>query len=132
MRHRIIVLLSGLALSPMVLAADTLSSLAGSEWGFPGSQSNKAPYVQFRSGGRVSGFGGCNRFNGSYTQAKDKLRLGPLSATRMACSPQIMKQERDLFALLSRTRTAAATHLALILKDSTGAVLATLARRDWD
>jgi heat shock protein HslJ len=132
MRHRIIILLSGLALSPLALAADTLSSLAGSEWGFPGAQAKMAPYIQFRSGGRVSGFGGCNRFNGSYAQAKDKLRLGPLSATRMACSPQIMNQERDLFALLSLTRTVAATHLVLILKDNSGAVLATLARRDWD
>ena len=132
MRHGIIILLSGFAVIPMALAADALSSIAGSEWGFPGAQAKMAPYIQFRSGGRVSGFGGCNTFNGSYAHTQNRLRLGPLSATRMACSTQIMNQEKDLFALLNRTRRVAATHLVLILKDSAGAPLVTLVRRDAD
>ena len=132
MRHGIIILLSGFAVIPMALAADALSSIAGSEWGYPGTQDDRAPYIQFRSGGRVEGFGGCNRFNGSYAHTKDRLQIGPLATTRMACSPQIMEQERALFAMLKSTRGVAATHLVLILKDSAGAPLVTLVRRDAD
>ncbi|MBV8172518.1 MAG: META domain-containing protein [Candidatus Eremiobacteraeota bacterium] len=35
---------------------------------------------------RVSGFTGCNRFNGTYKQGGADLRLSPLVVTRMACA----------------------------------------------
>ena len=34
---------------------------------------------------RVEGFSGCNRFAGSYTLEGDRIRLGPLAGTMMAC-----------------------------------------------
>lgn len=37
--------------------------------------------------GRLQGFGGCNRLAGSYTVAGDRLELGALAGTMMACPP---------------------------------------------
>ncbi len=43
-----------------------------------------------------------------------------------------METERKILQLLEATRAAEATHKTLTLQDATGAVLATLQRRDWD
>lgn len=109
-------------------AADRLSSLAGSEWGF---EQGSDTYIQFAEKD-VSGFAGCNRFRGSYTFADGKLSFGPLANTRMACPPEQMETERKVLQLLEATKAADATHKTLILQDGTGATLATLNRRDWD
>jgi heat shock protein HslJ len=115
--------------APRAEAASTapLRDLAGSEWGFAGS---KTAFVQFGSGGKVSGFGGCNRFRGSYTFRDGALKIGPLMSTRMAC-PDIAAEAR-VMRILETAAKAEATHLKLILKDASGRMLAALARRDFD
>ncbi len=57
---------------------------------------------------RVSGYGGCNEFNGPYTQAGASLRFGPLASTRRAClEPASNTQETAYFqGLESTTRYA--------------------------
>ncbi len=50
------------------------------------------------SNGRISGSGGCNRFNGSYTTKGTQLKIGPLASTFKACEPPIMQQESRFFA----------------------------------
>ncbi|MEP6766543.1 MAG: META domain-containing protein [Gemmatimonadaceae bacterium] len=35
---------------------------------------------------QATGFGGCNRYNGKYTQHADSLKFGPLASTKMACA----------------------------------------------
>jgi heat shock protein HslJ len=104
-----------------------LRDLAGSEWGFPWS---KKAFVQFGSGGRVTGFGGCNRFRGTFSFRDGALKIGPLMSTRMAC-PDLAAEARVMRTLEAAAR-AEATHLRLVLKDGRGAILATLARRDFD
>jgi heat shock protein HslJ len=116
------------AASLTVSAADPLTSLAGSEWGFPDAGD---AYVQFKEKD-VSGFSGCNRFRGSFTFAAGTLTFGPLATTRMACPPGKMETERKVLQILEATKAAEASHKTLSLKDGTGAVLATLQRRDWD
>jgi heat shock protein HslJ len=72
-------------------AADT--SLVGPQWslvelnGRPAGTGagGRAATLEFIVGGRVAGFGGCNRIAGPYLLAGDSLRLGPLVMTRMAC-----------------------------------------------
>lgn len=55
--------------------------------------------------GRVTGSGGCNRYNGSYTTTGNQLKIGPLASTFKACEPQIMEQEsRYLKALQQAVR----------------------------
>ncbi len=43
--------------------------------------------------GAVSGSSGCNRYNGSFTQAGNALTFGPAAMTRKACAPQLMDIE---------------------------------------
>jgi heat shock protein HslJ len=50
--------------------------------------------------GKVSGSGGCNRFNGSYKTTGNQLKIGPLASTFKACEEGIMTQETRYFQAL--------------------------------
>lgn len=64
------------------------------------TQGGKAPYLELNSKKKSAyGFGGCNRFFGSYQSTDRTLELGALGATRMAC-PEGMDREQELFATL--------------------------------
>ena len=61
---------------------------------------DKAPYLELNSNkASAYGFGGCNRFFGSYETSGRTLTLGAMGATRMAC-PEGMEQEQELFTVL--------------------------------
>lgn len=110
-----------------ILALAALMSLAGSEWGVAGTDQ----FIQFRDG-RVAGHSGCNRYTGGYVQEGQTLKLGPMAATKMACAPERMEQEKAWFQMLDTVRGYEATHLVLKLKAADGKVIATLQRRDFD
>jgi heat shock protein HslJ len=48
---------------------------------------------------RVTGFGGCNNFSGTWLEEEDQLSIGPLMSTLMACDEAAY--ERDLLANLN-------------------------------
>ena len=129
------ILLITLALSACVKVAknvkaqSTLTSLAGSEWGPEGANSDDQ-FVAFKTGGEVIGYGGCNRFFGTYDQSGDALTFGPLASTKMACPN--LQQEQDFMQALQSAREIEATHMRLILKGEDGLPVLTLRRRDWD
>ncbi len=104
--------------------------LEGSEWGVVGEEGPKARYVSFAGSGRVFGFGGCNRFTGSYEQHDSHLTISPLAATRMACAPEVMAKETEFFDLLSKVRGVKVDHTLLLLLDESGADLKALSRRN--
>ncbi|UBF30306.1 META domain-containing protein (plasmid) [Kovacikia minuta CCNUW1] len=57
------------------------------------------------TGDRVTGSGGCNRFNGGYKTQGEQLSIGPLASTFKACEESIMTQEaRFLKALQAAQR----------------------------
>ena len=61
---------------------------------------DKAPYLELNSQkASAYGFGGCNRFFGSYETSGRSLTFGAMGATRMAC-PEGMDQEQELFTVL--------------------------------
>jgi heat shock protein HslJ len=65
--------------------------------------SDEAPYLELNSNkASAYGFGGCNRFFGSYQASGRSLTFGDLGATRMAC-PEGMDQEQRFFAALAST-----------------------------
>ena len=112
-----------------------LVGLSGSEWqvrGFPGKSTNAETWIAFKADGTVMGNGGCNQFNGGYSEASRSLRFSSIAATTMACPDPQMSVERDLFNALEATREMVATHLVLALFDDNGTLLATLTRRDGD
>ena len=66
------------------------AELAGSEWRPVEIGNLQVPpgaelFVRFAGEGKLEGHGGCNRFFGSYKIAVDRVEIGPLGATRMAC-----------------------------------------------
>lgn len=61
----------------------------------------KAPYVEFLPEGRVAGFGGCNRFGGSYKRDGATIEIGPLAASRMACVGEGMAIEDAFFKVFA-------------------------------
>lgn len=76
--------------------AETITGLAAA----PGVTST----LSFTGPDRVSGSAGCNRYSGPLAIADDALRLGPLVATRMACPPAPMGQERRFITALEQGR----------------------------
>lgn len=72
---------------------------------------------------RVSGSGGCNRFGGSFTVAAERLSLGALAATEMAC-PQGKAQEAAFFQQLGRVARHRIDGERLTLQDAGGRTLA--------
>ncbi len=52
------------------------------------------------SGDRISGNAGCNRISGFYRRTGDRVRIGPLMSTRMACPPDLMAQEVIVIRML--------------------------------
>ncbi|MDP1557025.1 MAG: META domain-containing protein, partial [Hyphomonas sp.] len=66
------------------------SPLGGGEWiitaiGGAAVTGETPPTISFGKDGRVSGFGGCNRFSGGYTQTGAKVSFTPIMMTMMAC-----------------------------------------------
>src|SRR5262245_63743564 len=53
---------------------------------------SQAPSVRFEAG-RLQGFGGCNRLAGPYAIEGDRVKLGPLAGTMMACPEPAMAVE---------------------------------------
>jgi heat shock protein HslJ len=83
--------------------------LVGSEWRLQdlggrdvinGSQATLA----FPEAGRVAGNSSCNRFFGSYTLMQDRIALGQLAGTRMACAPAVDEQETRYLDALQKAQ----------------------------
>jgi heat shock protein HslJ len=69
----------------------------------PAGAGGRQASVTFAEGGRVSGFGGCNRMTGAYEVSGERLRIGPMASTRMACDKG-MDLEQSHGAALEATR----------------------------
>jgi heat shock protein HslJ len=71
-------------------------------------------------GARASGSGGCNQFNGPYSQNGALLSFGPLASTRRACVDEAANRQETAYlrALESTTRfSATAEQLVLYAGD---------------
>lgn len=80
----------------------------------------RAAYLQFApDSGRVTGSGGCNRISGPFTRDGDRLQLGPIVSTRMACADGRLNQQEVEFlsALESTNRYAIAGDTLTLLRD---------------
>jgi putative lipoprotein len=72
---------------------------------------------------RVAGSSGCNRLAGGYTLDGDRLALGRMASTMMAC-PQGMEQERAFLDALATVERWRVTGQELTLVDARGEVVA--------
>lgn len=115
------------ALSTGALAHE--EGLEGSEWGVVGDPETGGRYISFAGQGRLFGFGGCNRLNGTYAQHDGQLTISEIATTRMACETEIMRREAEFIEMLGKVRGAKTDHTLLLLLDETGSDLRTLTRR---
>lgn len=95
-------------------AAGPGASLAGTDWVLTRLDGDPVPTdigitLSFAADGRVSGYGGCNRYFGGYEQSGgERLRIGPLASTKMLCpGPGSKLEDRYLGALDAVDRFAA-------------------------
>ena len=76
----------------------------------------------FGSDGKVSGNDGCNTYNGTYTIDGDKISIGPLATTRMACKQEVMDQATNYQNALANATTFSVGKGTLELRDANGAL----------
>ena len=84
------------------------ASLTGTYWKLkelngqpasPGADEKELHMVLTSDDSRVSGFSGCNRFMGGYSQDNKQIQFGPLAGTMMACMKG-MEQEQTFLKTL--------------------------------
>jgi heat shock protein HslJ len=79
---------------------------------------------------RATGSTGCNSFSGPYQLDGDRLRLGPLAMTRMACLDEALnRQEQDYVRALEATDRFAISNGQLVLYEDRRAVARFAAER---
>ena len=123
----------GLSLALPAAAA----GLAGSEWRPSQIADSPRPddsgmFLRFESDGRLAGHSGCNGFFGSYRLDGNKIEIGPLGATKMACEPAVMDREALFLKTLGMARTFQRDGTRLTLSDENGDPLAHFLQTDWD
>ena len=98
---------------------------------FPEYQGTREPHIVFRrEGERVSGFAGCNAMAGGYEAAGDRLRVGPLALTRMAClGADATSMETAFVRGLELTASYRIDGARLELRDAAGAARVRLEAR---
>ena len=79
---------------------------------------------------RMVGHGGCNRFFGTVSRTGDEIQIGPLGGTRMACTNEIMAQERRFLQALEEARSLVHEEKkkTLYMADANGANILTFRR----
>ena len=110
----------------MAVSAD----LSGGQWrpsaiNAEGIAAETRIYVAFSEDGKVTGFGGCNRFFGGYTVSGDSIKIGPLASTRKGC-PDTLNLEVEFFSALQSAETFKQDDNGLVLFGPGGANLAEL------
>jgi len=86
--------------------------------------SSSRPLTVRFEGGRISGFSGCNRFMGGYALDRDRVTIGPLAGSMMACGEQAMALEKAVQGGLAGAHRFAVAGDSLTLTADSGAVLA--------
>jgi uncharacterized membrane protein len=78
---------------------DPLALLLGRDWQV--DLGATPALMTFHPDGQLTGAGGCNRWFAAYRLTGEALNIGPAGATRMACAPDLMQQDSDLWARLA-------------------------------
>jgi len=89
----------------------------------PAPNQREAHFILQLAGNRVVGSGGCNRFTGGYETDGEKLTIGRLASTMMACA-QGMDTEQKFLAALQQAARAKISGQRMELLDVSGKVLA--------
>jgi len=122
------------ALAASAAGADP-AVLTGPEWVLfeldgRASLDEEPPSLTFLGDGRVSAYGGCNRFNGGVDLAEGEMRFpGPMAGTMMACPPERMTLEQDFINRLPDIRSYRQDGALLELSTGDGALVMRLRQK---
>ena len=83
----------------------------------------KRPVTLRLESGRLTGFAGCNNFSGSYQLAGDRLTIGPVASTQMACPEPGSSIENAFHAALAGTLRVEVDGDSLTTTAASGATL---------
>lgn len=118
----------------VLVYAPVSGELAGTSWKVTGvntgnavesSALTEALTLQFGTDGTVTGNGGCNQFNGPYTQDGTTISFGELSSTKKACADDVLTLEDQYFAALAASTELERSGDSLTLRDDAGAMQVT-------
>lgn len=109
----------------MVRQSDTATQpvLAGTTWqlqAIDGTKIGKPADLAIAADGRISGLGGCNRFAGQARIDGDKITIGDVAATMMACEQPLMDIEGRYFEAFRKVAAFRIENGQLIMSDSAG------------
>jgi heat shock protein HslJ len=126
-----------LALALTATGAVAAAQLAGSEWRPTAIGGIEVPadpgmFVRFGGDGKLAGNGGCNRFFGTYKLAGERIEIGKLGATRMACPEPVMERETRFLQALANARRFVRDRIDLSLIDEAGTPVIRLIQTDAD
>lgn len=112
-------------------------SLQGTAWqprqiGEVAVPTDSGAFVRFESKGRLFGHSGCNRLMAEFQAADGQIFVGPVAATRMACSEELMALETALAQALENARSYQRINQRLVLFGSDGAPLVELEQGNWN
>lgn len=82
------------------------------------------PTMVFAFDGSLSGSGGCNQYTGSFRTDGDRITVGDLASTRMACEAALMAQEAAFSAALGGATTWSLTEQGDLELDGSGRIVA--------
>ena len=116
-------------------------ALAGTSWNVLAFNNGKEAVVSvlaetkltaaFGKDGQMTGFAGCNDYNGPYKGTAPKISIGPVASTRKHCAEPagVMAQESQYLAALATVATYRVEGTKLELRTADGALAAELRRR---
>lgn len=128
---------SGLSLATFGVQSQ---SLAGTRWIVVNYNNGKQAVVSvltgtkltadFDAAGHVSGFAGCNDYNGPVKAAASKVSIGPLASTKKFCDTPagVMEQESAYLAALASAATYSIQGATLEFRTAGGAIAALFTR----
>jgi heat shock protein HslJ len=109
--------------------------LAGTGWTAIEANNGKEAVVSIAAGititatfgtdGNLTGFGGCNIYNGPYTTDGNKITIGPLISTQKACEQAVMDQETAYLTAIQSAATYKIEADTLQLRTAADAIAAT-------
>lgn len=85
--------------------------------------------ISFDADGKFNGNAGCNNFFGSYEVEENKLSLGAIGSTKMACEEEVMKAETTYLSALESTASYQITGQTLQIRDADGNTLITFSKQ---
>ena len=107
-------------------------SLISRNWQLPTEADDTLPpvFVRFELDGKISGFGGCNSFFGSYIATDKTIDVHEIGSTRKLCPEPVMHTENTFLGALQSATEYRIEGTALVLTLAAGNLLELSSQQD--